>query len=66
MATSRQSKGFVELEWICPNCNSRNPGPKKTCQNCGAPQPENVEFHLPADAKLIQDANVAKIAGAGP
>jgi membrane protease subunit (stomatin/prohibitin family) len=66
MATSKQSKGFIELEWLCPNCNSRNPGPKKACENCGAPQPENVQFHAPADAKLIQDENAKKIASLGP
>jgi len=65
MATSKQSKGFIQLEWICPNCNSRNPGPKKTCENCGAPQPDNVQFYAPAEAKLIQDENVAKAAKAG-
>ena len=65
MAASKQSKGFIQLEWVCPNCNSRNPGPKKTCESCGAPQPENVQFYAPAEAKIIQDENVAKIAGAG-
>ncbi len=65
MATSRQSKGFIQLEWICPNCNSRNPGPQKTCEGCGAPQPENVQFYAPAEAKLIQNENVAKAAKAG-
>lgn len=65
MATSKQSKGFIQLEWVCPNCNSRNPGPKKTCESCGAAQPENVEFFAPAEAKIIQDEKVAKIAGAG-
>jgi ribosomal protein L40E len=65
MASSKQSKGFIQLEWICPNCNSRNPGPKKACENCGAPQPDNVQFYAPAEAKVIQDENVAKAAGAG-
>ena len=65
MAASKQSKGFIQLEWVCPNCNSRNPGPKKTCESCGAPQPENVQFYAPAEAKIIQDENVAKAAGAG-
>lgn len=65
MPTSSTSKGFIQLEWVCPNCNSRNPGPNKTCANCGAPQPENVQFYAPAEAKLIQDANVAKAASAG-
>jgi membrane protease subunit (stomatin/prohibitin family) len=66
MTTSRQSKGFIELEWICPNCNSRNRGPVKTCQNCGAPQPENVQFYAPAEAKVIQDENAARLASLGP
>ena len=66
MATSRQSKGFIELEWVCPSCNSRNRGPLKTCENCGAAQPENVKFYAPAEAKLIQDENAAKIASVGP
>lgn len=65
MTTSQQSKGFIQLEWVCLNCNSRNPGPKKTCESCGAPQPENVQFYAPAEAKVIQDENVAKAAGAG-
>ena len=65
MTISRQSKGFVKTEWICPSCNSRNPGPEKTCENCGSPQPENVQFYLPAEAKIIQDENAAKAAKAG-
>ena len=65
MATSKESKGFVKTEWVCPNCNSRNPGPEKTCQSCGAPQPDNVQFYLPAEAKIIQDENAAKAARAG-
>lgn len=65
MATSRNTKGFIQLEWVCPNCNSRNPGPQKTCENCGAPQPENVQFYAPAEAKLIQGENAVKIAQAG-
>jgi DNA-directed RNA polymerase subunit RPC12/RpoP len=66
MATWRQSKGFIELEWICPHCNSRNRGPVKTCENCGAPQPEDVHFYAPAEAKLIQDENAARLASLGP
>jgi len=66
MATSKQSKGFIELEWICPNCNSRNRGPDKTCVNCGAAQPEKVQFYAPAEAKLIQDENAKKLANVGP
>jgi hypothetical protein len=59
------SKGFVELEWVCPNCESRNKGSKKTCENCGAPQPENVKFQRAADEKLVTDQNVVAAAKAG-
>ena len=65
MAKTEKSKGFIQLEWVCPNCNSRNPGPKKSCESCGAPQPEKVHFYAPAEANLIRDANVAKVAKAG-
>ena len=66
MATSRQSKGFIELEWICENCNTRNRGPVKVCESCGAAQPEKVQFYAPAEAKLIQDENAKRIASVGP
>lgn len=61
----RRSKGFVKLEWVCPNCNSRNPGPVKTCQNCGAPQPENVQFKRAAEEQLITDEKAIEVARAG-
>jgi len=65
MANRKESKGFVQLEWVCPNCNSRNPGPVKTCANCGAPQPENVQFQRAADEKIITDEKIAQAANAG-
>ncbi|MBI5298133.1 MAG: zinc ribbon domain-containing protein [Chloroflexi bacterium] len=61
----KQTLGYVELEWICPNCNSRNKGRDKTCASCGAPQPENVKFERAADEKLIAAAE-AKAAVVGP
>lgn len=61
----KESKGFVELEWACPNCESRNKGSKKTCENCGAPQPENVKFQRAADEKIVADANAVAAAKAG-
>src|SRR5512143_73919 len=62
---SRRTLGYVQLEWTCPNCNSRNPGPVKTCQNCGAPQPENVQFEQPAEQKFVTDDASVKAAQAG-
>jgi ribosomal protein L40E len=61
----RKSKGVVQLEWVCPNCEGRNPGPVKTCQNCGAPQPANVQFQRAADEKIITDEKAAQAAKAG-
>ncbi len=61
----KESKGFVELEWVCPNCDGKNKGSKKTCENCGAPQPDNVKFQRAADEKLIADEKVAGAAKAG-
>ena len=61
----RRSLGYVQLEWTCPNCSTRNPGPLKTCKNCGAPQPENVKFERAADEKKVTDAEQLKAAAAG-
>jgi ribosomal protein L40E len=61
----RKSKGVVQLEWVCPNCDGRNPGPVKNCENCGAPQPENVQFQRAAEEKIITDEKVVSAAKAG-
>src|SRR5215510_8453139 len=61
----RRTIGYVENEWTCPNCNTPNKGSAKTCENCGAPQPENVQFELGADQKLVTDADKIKAAQAG-
>jgi ribosomal protein L40E len=61
----KETIGVVQLEWVCPNCSGRNPGPEKTCKNCGAPQPENVKFQRAADEKLITDSDTIKAAKSG-
>jgi ribosomal protein L40E len=63
---SRRILGYIQNEWVCPNCNTRNKGGEKTCENCGAPQPENVQFELGADQKFVTDENQIKAAQAGP
>jgi predicted nucleic acid-binding Zn ribbon protein len=62
---ARRTVGYVQLEWTCPNCSTRNPGPKKTCVNCGAPQPENVKFEQPLQRKLVTDDKALRAAKAG-
>jgi membrane protease subunit (stomatin/prohibitin family) len=63
---AQRSKGFVELEWTCPNCNTRNRGSVKTCVNCGAPQPENVQFEAPAEKKFVSEEVASELRGRGP
>src|SRR5512138_1531477 len=63
--TSRRTIGYIENEWTCPNCGTRNKGGMKTCQNCGAPQPENVQFELPSEQKFVTDEEQIKAAQAG-
>lgn len=63
---AKKKLGYVQLEWTCPNCGSRNPGPAKICGSCGAPQPQDVKFEQAAEEKLISDEKVIKQATAGP
>jgi ribosomal protein L40E len=61
----RRTLGYIQNEWICPNCDTRNKGGAKTCENCGAPQPENVKFELPAEQKFVTDDASIGAANAG-
>lgn len=63
---ARKTVGYVELEWTCPRCGNENPGPRKFCNGCGGPQPEDIEFHQSAQRKLLTDAEKIKEAQAGP
>jgi ribosomal protein L40E len=63
---AKKRLGYVELEWTCSNCGSRNPGPQKMCSNCGSPQPEDVEFEQKASEALLEDEEKLAQAKAGP
>lgn len=62
---ARKKIGHIELQWTCPNCNSVNPGPEKLCGNCGAPQPENVQFEQAERQELLTDEEKIAQAEAG-
>jgi hypothetical protein len=62
---SRRTLGYIQNEWTCPNCDTRNKGGAKTCANCGAPQPENVQFELPSEQKFVTDEASISAAKAG-
>ncbi len=62
----RKTLGYVELEWTCPQCGTRNRGTDKICTSCGRAQPKRVAFHQGAEDELIEDAVEIARAKAGP
>ena len=62
----KETLGYVRLEWTCPRCGAKNPGPQKLCTGCGASQPEDVQFEQPAQEELITDEKEIQRAKAGP
>lgn len=63
---TRRTVGYIQNEWTCPNCGTRNKGGQKTCENCGAPQPDDVKFELPSEQKFVTDEASIKAAQEGP
>ncbi len=63
---AKKKLGYVELFWTCPNCETLNPGEEKVCLNCGAPQPDDVQFIQKPGQELSNDEKLAKKAEAGP
>jgi hypothetical protein len=63
---TKKTVGYVQLEWTCPRCETRNPGPQKFCNGCGGPQPPDAKFEQPVQEKLLTDAGEIARAKAGP
>jgi ribosomal protein L37E len=63
---AKKQIGFVEMEWVCPRCGSKNPGPQKTCATCGGPQPQDVKFQQREGQELIKGEEAKEIARAAP
>ena len=63
---ARKSLGYVELEWTCPSCHTRNPGTAPKCLQCNTAQPEDVKFEQAPEEKLITDETKIAAAKAGP
>ncbi len=63
---AKKTLGYAELFWACPNCDGINPGPEKACTQCGAPQPEDVEFQQADRLELLQGDAVKEKVAAGP
>lgn len=62
----KETLGHVKLEWTCPRCGSKNPGPEPKCLGCGAPQAEDVDFEQAAQEELLTDEQEIARAKSGP
>jgi len=63
---AQKELGYVELEWTCPVCKTRNPGTQTTCNGCGNAQPADVTFETPAAAPIVEEQAKVDRAKAGP
>jgi len=62
---AKKTVGYTQLFWTCPNCRTRNPGPKTACAGCGNPQPKDVEFEQYDKSELLSDRQTVQRARAG-
>jgi hypothetical protein len=63
---TKETLGYVRLEWTCRRCGGKNPGPEKLCIHCGASIDEQDQFELPETQEFVTDAEELKKAAAGP
>ena len=63
---AKKKLGYVELEWTCPVCDTRNPGSRRVCSGCGSPQPDDVSFEAPAQSELISNQEEVERAQSAP
>jgi len=63
---TQKTIGYVELEWTCGRCGTKNPGTRKKCVACGAPMGESDQFDLPEQGELISDEEKLEGAKRGP
>lgn len=63
---ARESLGFVRMVWVCPNCQSKNPGNFRFCRGCGAAQPADVQFVKDDRDELVTDEKELELARSGP
>jgi uncharacterized Zn-finger protein len=62
----QETLGYVELEWTCKRCGTKNPGSQRTCSGCGGAMSDQDQFELPAQQVLITDEQALKEAELGP
>ncbi len=63
---TKKELGYIELEWTCKHCSTKNPGMNRVCLNCGAPIATDDKFELPDQQELITDKEKLEEAQKGP
>ena len=63
---TKETLGYVELEWTCGHCGNKNTGTRKTCEQCGAPMDEKSQFEVPEKVEIIRDEAKLHSAESGP
>lgn len=63
---AEETLGFVELEWECKKCQTRNAGTVKICARCGSPMGEKDQFQTPGEQRLMSAEEAQQKTGGGP
>ena len=63
---TQETLGYIELEWTCKRCGTKNPGSQKMCSSCGAAMEAQDQFELPAQQVLFTVSAEAEATQAGP
>lgn len=50
-----ETVGYVEMEWTCGKCGTKNRGTDRVCASCGAPMPADQKFERAAEGTLLKD-----------
>lgn len=65
MAEEPEDSEILVGKWDCPYGHPGQDGEAMKCAGCGAPRPDNVEFYLPSDARVVTDPKAIAAAKAG-
>ncbi|MCL4505928.1 MAG: hypothetical protein M1140_07900 [Chloroflexi bacterium] len=62
----QETVGYVELEWTCVHCGTKNEGTRQTCSGCGAPMSDSQKFQQAGQETLITDKDLLAKVEKGP
>lgn len=63
---AEETLGYVQLEWECKKCQTRNAGTDKVCARCGSPMGDKDQFQAPGDQHLMTAEQAQALTGGGP